>query len=139
MFVRAIDQLVDQSGDVVTGRNARDRPGKDVVEHQRRDTDLGKGGSQRFLYVAVDAAAREHGAALHVHHAHRHRKTHHAQDEPGRGFSHCLFGDADGVKRRRTQVVEDDGRRPPEGDESEHHRTGYDDSYSVRRTWRDCL
>ena len=42
-----------------------------------------------------------------------------------------FFSDADRVKRGRAQIVEHDGRRPPEGDESEHHRTGYDDPYSV--------
>ena len=34
--------VIDQSCDVLSGGNARDRPGEDVIEHQGGDTDLGQ-------------------------------------------------------------------------------------------------
>ena len=68
--MRAVDELVHQSGNVLPRGNAGDRPGQDVVEHQRRDADLGEGAAHRFLDDAIDAAADEHRAAFDVDRAH---------------------------------------------------------------------
>ena len=130
-LVGHIHQLVDQTGDVLAGRHARDRPGKNVIEHQRRHAELGESASQGLLHHAVNAAAREHRAALDVHRAHREAEQHDAEDEPGRSRSHRLLGDAAGVEGRGTQVIENDSRRAPEGDEGEHHRGGDDQPHAV--------
>ena len=119
--------VIDQSGDVLSGRNPRDRAGQDVIEHQGGDADLGQGAAQGLFDDAVDAAADEHGAALHVDRPHGEGEQHDRQDEPGRRFPDGLFGDAGGIERGRPQVVQHDGGRPPIGDERQHHR-GRDDN-----------
>ncbi len=126
-------QLVHQAGDVLAGGHAGDRAGEDVVEHQRRDAELGEAAAQRFLHHAVHAAAREHRAALDVDRAHGKAEQHDAENEPRRSRSHRLLGNAAGVKGRRAQVIENDGGRAPEGDEREHHRGRDDQPYAVVR------
>jgi len=38
-------QFIHQAGNILAGGNTRDRPCKDVIEHQRRNADLGEGAS----------------------------------------------------------------------------------------------
>ena len=77
-------------------------PGKDVIEHQRRNAELGEPAAEGLFYHAVHAAAREHRTALDIHRAHGKAEQHDAEDEPRRSRSHRLFGDAAGVEGRRT-------------------------------------
>ena len=84
--VHVIQQLVQEADQIQTRRHAADRPGQNVVKHQRRDGDLRQRAAHRFLHHAVHAAAHEHAAALDVHRAHRVGQAHDGQDEPGPGF-----------------------------------------------------
>ena len=115
------------------GRHAGDRAGEDVIEHQRRDAELGEAAAQGLLDHAVNAAAGEHGAALHVDRAHREAEQHDAEDEPGGGGAYSLLGDAAGIKGRGAQVIENDGGSAPKGDEREHHRGCHDEPDAVGR------
>ncbi len=124
--------VIDQPGDVLAGGNARDGAGQDVVEHQGGDADLGQGSAQSFLDHAVDAAADEHGAALHVDGSHREGEQHDPQDEPRGRFPDGLLGDAGGIERRGAEVIQDDGGGSPVGDEGEHHRGRDYDADAVR-------
>src|ERR1035438_4244599 len=116
------NRVVDETRDVLSGGNARDRPGQDVIEHQRGNAELGERASERFFDDAVDAAAHEHGAAFDVDGAHGEGEQHHPQDEPGRALSNGLFGNASGVEGGRAQIVENDGGGSPIRDKGEHHR-----------------
>ncbi len=73
-------QFIDQAGDVLSGGDAGNRAGEDVVKHQRGDAELGKGPAQSLFYHAIDAAAGKHGAAFHVDGAHGESKKHDAQE-----------------------------------------------------------
>ena len=119
--------LGEEPDDVLPRRDSRDRPGQDVIEHQRRHGEFCQAAAQGFLDDAVDAAAGEHRARFDVDRPHRVGKEHHRQDEPGSGLPHRLLGDAAYVEGRGAQVAEDDGPRPPERDEGQHHRGGDDD------------
>ncbi len=77
-----------------------DRSREDVVEHERRDAQLGERSAQRLLDHAVDSAAGKHGAAFDIHGAHSEGEEHDAEDEPRRGLADSLFSDASGVKGR---------------------------------------
>ena len=92
------DQLIEKAGDVLAGGDAGDGPGEDVVEHQRGDAELGEGATKCFFHHAVDAAAREHGAALDIDRTHGEGEEHDAEDEPGCGLTYGLLGDAAGIK-----------------------------------------
>ena len=59
---------------------------------------LGERAAQGFLDHAINAAAREHAAAFHVHRAHRKAEQHDAENEPRGRRAHRLFGDAACVK-----------------------------------------
>ncbi len=129
--VRHRHHLVHQAGDVLAGRYARDGSREDVVEHQRRDAEFGEGAAQGLFHHAVDAAAREHRAAFHVHRAYGKAEQHDAENEPGRGGANRLFGDAAGIKGRGAKIIEDDGGGTPEGDEREHHGGCHDEPDAV--------
>ncbi len=98
LCVGHVHQLVHQAGDVLAGGHARDRPGENVVEHQRRDAELGEGAAQRLFHHAVNAAAGEHRTAFDVDRAHREAEQHDAENEPGRGRADCLLGNAAGIE-----------------------------------------
>ncbi len=125
-------QLVHQSDDVLPGRHPGDRPRQNVVEHQRRDAELGERPAQRLLDDPVDAAARKHAAAFDIDRSHREAEQHHAQDEPRRGLAHGLFGDAARIEGRGPKVVQHNRRRSPERNEGEHDRRGHDQADAVR-------
>ena len=74
--------LRHQADDVLPGRDAGDRAGQDVVEHQRGDRQLRQRPAHRLLDDAIDAAAREHRARLDVDGADGVREQHHAEHEP---------------------------------------------------------
>ena len=116
------DGVIDQASDVLSRRNAGDRPGQDVIEHQGGNTELGERAAESFFDDAIDAAAHKHGAAFHVDGADGEGEQHDAQNEPGSAFANRLFGDAAGVESGRTEVVENDGGSSPVGDKGEHHR-----------------
>ncbi len=116
------DGVVDQAGDVLSRGNAGDRPGQYVVEHQRRDTELGEGAAESFFDDTIDAAAHEHRAAFHVDGTDGEGEQHDAQNKPGSALANRLFGDAAGIESGRTEVVENDGGSSPVGDEGEHDR-----------------
>ena len=46
---KCVSRFQDQADDVLPGRHAADRPGEHVVEHQRRDGQLGQEAAHRFL------------------------------------------------------------------------------------------
>ncbi len=94
-------------------------PGQDVVEHQGGDAEFRQRSSQGLLDCAVDSAAHEHAAALHVHRADGVGEQHDAQDEPRRGLADVTFRLAARVVRGRSQVVQDDCGSFPEGNEAE--------------------
>ena len=125
-------EIVQHPDDVLTGRDTRDRAGEDIVEHKRGDADLGECSAQGLFHDAIDAASREHRAALDVDCADRVREDIDAQDQPGRSFTYRLFGEAAGVKGRRAEVVENNRRSSPEGDKGEHDRRRHDKAYPVR-------
>ncbi len=126
------DELIEQPDDILPGGDAGDGPGEDVVKHEGRDAELGKGAAERLLDDAIDTAAGEHGAALDVDRTDGEREEHDAENEPGGGASDGSLGDAAGIEGRGCQIVENDGRSAPEGDEGEHDRGGDDESDPVR-------
>ena len=126
----------DQPHDVLPGRNRADRPGEDVVEHQRRDRELGEEPAHGLLDHAVHAAADEQRAAFDIDRAHAVAEDHHGQDEPRGRRADRPFHDAADVVGRAGQVAEHDGRRPPVGDEREHHAA--DDDHLDRTAQRIC-
>ncbi len=131
--MRQFRRLVEQARQIEAGADATDRAGQDVIEHQRRDGELGKCSAHRLVHDTVNAAAHEHGRAFHVDAADGVAEQHDAQDEPGRRLADGLFGDAAGVKGRRTQVAQNDGGRPPERDERQHDGRG-DDNFRRPQT-----
>src|SRR3989475_4928502 len=100
-------------------RDAADRAGQHVVEHEGRHRELGERPPHRLLDDAVDAATHEHGAGLDVDAAHGIREQHDRADVPGRGLADRLLDDAADVVHRRRHVAEDDRGGAPEGDEDE--------------------
>ncbi len=132
MSVSGDHDLVDEANDVLAGGHTGDRAGQDVIKHQCGDTEFCEGASKRLFDDFIDAAADEHGAALDVDGAHREREEHDSDDEPGGGLADGLLSDAAGVESGGGEVVENDGRGAPEGDEGEHHRRGDDDANAVR-------
>ena len=127
-----LEQVVEQADEVLAGRDAADRTGQDVVEQERRDRQPGQPAPHRLLDDAVDAAAHEHRAALDVDAAHAVAEEHDRQDEPGGRLADLRLDDPADVVGRAGQVAEDDGRRPPERDEREHH-AGDDQHLAGRR------
>src|SRR6185437_13332794 len=91
-----------------------------------------EGPAQRLLNHAVDSAAREHGTAFDVDGAHRVAEEHYREDEPRCGSADRLLGNAAGVKGRRGQIVEYNGRGAPERDEREHHGGCHNEPDAVR-------
>ena len=122
MGIGDADGVVDQASDVLSRGYAGDRPGKDVIEHQGRDTELGERAAESFFNDPIDAAPHKHRAAFHVNGADRESEQHDAQNKPRGALANCLFRDATGIERRRTEIVENDGGGSPVGDEGEHHR-----------------
>ena len=97
---RDYQEFVHQSCNVLAGGNAGDGSRQNVVEHQRRDAELGEGAPQGFLHHAVDAAAGKHRTAFDVDRAHRETEEHDAEDEPRSSRAHRLFSDASGIESR---------------------------------------
>ena len=126
--VKVGEELVEEPGQVLPRGYAADRAGQNVVEHQRRNGEFRERSSQRFLDHAVDAPAHEHAAAFHVHRAHAVGEQHHAKNEPGRGLPDETLGFAPGVVGGGRQVVQNNGRRAPEGNERQHGRRGHNDA-----------
>ncbi len=95
-----VEHLVYQPNQVLPGRDATDRTGENVVEHQGRDTELGQLRTQSRLDHPVHTAAHEQDARFDVYCTDRVRKTHHPQNEPGCGAANCLLGNAPDIESR---------------------------------------
>ncbi len=67
--VGMLREIAEQAAKVLSGRYAADRPGQDVVEHQRGNAELRQRPAQRLLDRAVPPAAHEHAAAFYIHRA----------------------------------------------------------------------
>ena len=102
---------------VLPGGDGADGAGEDVIEHQGADGELGQPPADGVLDHAVDAAAREHGAAFDVDGPDGIAEEHDAEDEPRRGLADGLLADAADVIGGAGQVAQDDGGGPPEADE----------------------
>ncbi len=118
---------VEKSSNVLACGYRADGAGKDVVEQQRGNRQLGQGSAHGLLDHAIDAPADEHGAGLDVDGPHRVAEKHDREHEPGSAFADDLFRIAAHVVRRRSQIGEDNGRGPPEGNKRQHHRSGDED------------
>ena len=123
--------FVQQSDNVLASRHTGDGAGQDVIEHQRGDAEFRECAPQSLFDNFIYAAAHKHRAALHVDGSHREREQHDADNEPGSGVADGLLGDPTGVKSGGGEIVQNDGRRAPVGDEREHHRRGDDDANTV--------
>ena len=138
--MRVSEQLVQHANEILARRDAADRSGENVIEHQRRNGKLRQRSAQRFFHHAVHAAAHEHAAALDVHGANRVREQHDAENEPGSGLADELLGLTARVIGRRSEVVEDDRRGAPERNERQHGRSGHEDfGYGAGSTRRECI
>src|SRR5262249_27155437 len=123
-----VGKVDDQADDVLPGGDAGDGAGEDVVEHERRDGQLGREAAHGLADDAVDAAADEHGAALDVDPADGVAEAHDRQDEPGGGGADGLLDDGPDVVGGAGEVAEDDGGGAPVADEGEHHAADDDDA-----------
>jgi hypothetical protein len=126
-----VHHLVHEADYVLAGGDAGDGPGEDVVEHERRNAELGEAAAEGFLDDAVDAAAGKHGTAFDVNGADGEAEEHDAEDEPGGGCADGLFGNAAGIKGGGAQIIQDDGGGTPEGNERQHHGGCHDQPYAV--------
>src|SRR5439155_3562758 len=111
------DRFQRQADDVLSGGDAADRPGQDVVEHEGADGDLAGAAAQRLADDAVDAAADEHRTALDVHPPHGVAEAHDGQNEPRRRPADGLLDDAADVVGGGGEVAQDDGGGAPAADE----------------------
>ena len=122
-----VEGVGEQSGKVQAGGHSADGAGQDVVEQQRRDGELSQLAAHGLLDHAIDAAANEHRAGFDVDGADGIAEQHDRQHEPGSALADNLLGVAADVVRRRREVGENDGRRPPERDERQHDRRSDED------------
>ena len=121
--------IFDEARQILPGRNGADGAGEHVVEQQRGHRKLGQRAAHGFLDYAVHAAAHEHAAGLDIESAHAVAEQHHRQNEPGGALADDLLGVTAGVISRRSKVGKDNGGRPPERDEGQHHRGGDEHLY----------
>ena len=85
-------QLAHQAGEILPRRDAADRAGEDVVEHQRGNAEFGERAAERLFDRAINAPADKHAAAFDVHRANGVREQHDRQNEPGSGLADEAFG-----------------------------------------------
>ena len=102
--------LVGQADDVLSGRDAADRTGQDVVKQKGRDRHLGERAAHRLFHDPIDAAADEHRAALDVDAPHRVAEQHDRQDEPWGRLADLRLDDPADVIGRARQIAQDDRR-----------------------------
>ena len=113
-------QVLHEAGHVLSGGNGADGAGKNVVEQQRGDGELGQGPAHGFFHHAVDAAAYEHAAGFNIDSAHGVAEEHHSQNKPRRAFADHVFRVAANVVSRRRQVGENNRRGAPERNKRQH-------------------
>src|SRR5262249_1513012 len=104
--MKILEQFVKQAAEILAGRNAADRAGEDVVEHQGGDGEFGEAAAEGLLDGAIDAATNEHAATFDVHRANGVREEHDCENEPRRGLANVALGLATGVVSGRGEVVE---------------------------------
>jgi hypothetical protein len=119
--LQMLSGLIDQAAQIEARAHRADGTGKHIVEHQRRDGELGQRAAHGLVHHFVHATAHEHRAAFDVDGANRVGKQHDRQDEPGRCLPDGLFGNAADVVSRRCQVAQYDGGGAPKGNERQHH------------------
>ena len=112
-------RFVNQPDDILACGHAADRPSQNVVKHQGGDAEFGQRAAHGLFDHAIDAAAHEHAAALHVEGADGVGEQHDAQNEPGRGLPDVGFRFATGVISRGGKIVQNDRGRTPEGNKTE--------------------
>ena len=110
-----------QPDDVLTGRDAADRAGENIVEHQGRDGKLRQKAPHRLLDDPIDPAAHEQRAAFDIDVPHGIAEEHHRQNEIGGDRSDRRFDDPPDVIGGAGQIAEHDRGHPPIRDELEHH------------------
>ena len=118
--MKMFQQLIQHSDQVQACRHTADRTGQNVIEHQRRDGELGQRGTHRLLDHAIHAATDEHAATLDVKRRYRTGKQHNPKDEPGRRLADEVLGDCARVEGRRTHIVEHNCGYAPKRNECEH-------------------
>src|SRR5215471_16535879 len=79
--VHGLEQIIQESRQILTRGHAADWTGQDIVEHQGGDGELCQCAAHGFLDHAVNAAAHKHAAALDVHGSNGVGKEHDGQDE----------------------------------------------------------
>src|SRR6266478_2967344 len=109
-------EITEQTAKILARGDAADRPGEDVVKHQRRDAEFRQRSAERLLDRAVHPAA--HGVG----------KQHDGQDEPRRGFADVPFRLTARVVGRGSQIVQNDRGSAPKGNESKESGGSYDDA-----------
>ena len=125
--MRVGQHFVQQAAQVLARGNAADRAGQHVVEHQRGNGKFRQRAAHRFLHHAIHAAAHEHAAALDVNLRHGVGKQHGRENEPRSRLADELLRLATRVIGRGSQVVQNDRRRAPIGNERQHGRGGHKD------------
>jgi hypothetical protein len=118
--MHADEELVQKSRQILARGDAADGPGQDVVEHQRGNGKFRERAPHGLFDDAVYTATHEHAAALDVHGAHGVGEQHDRQNEPRSSLANCLLGDRTRVEGGRSEVIQYDGGRPPEGNEGKH-------------------
>ena len=126
--VKILQKVFDQSREVLACSDSADWSREDVIKHQRGNAEFRERPAEGHFHGAIHAAAHEHAAAFHVNGAHGVRKQHDGEDEPRRSLADVAFGFAAGIVRRGGQVVQHDGRRPPERNECQEGGSGDDDT-----------
>ena len=120
-----MQELVQQTHQVQARRHAADGSGQNVVEHERRNRELGQGSAHGLLHHAIHTAAHEHAAALDVDRTDRVGEQHDGEDEPGSGFANEVLGNGARIEGGGAHVVEHDRGRPPERDKRQHGGGGH--------------
>ena len=120
------------------GGNPADGTSKNVIEHQCGNAEFRQAAAEGLLYGAVDSAAHEHAAALHVHGAHGVGEQHDGKNEPGSGLANVAFRFATGIIGGRSKVVKDDSGGAPEGDEAQQRGCRDENARDTALPWLPC-
>src|ERR1700678_3457520 len=127
--VDVLADIFDEASEVLASRNGTDGASENVVEQQRRNRKFGQGTAHGLLDHAVHSSANKHAAGFDIQSAHTVTEQHDRENEPRGALADDLLGVTASVIRRRSKVGKDDGRRPPERDEGQHHRGGNEHLY----------
>ncbi len=115
--VGLLREIAEKAAEVLPCGRAADRSRQNVVKHQRGDAEFRKRPAKRLLHCTVDSAAYKHAAAFYIDRPDGIGEQHDREDEPRCGLADVAFGFTAGVIRRGSEVVQNNGGGPPEGDE----------------------